>query len=67
VTNTGRILATSDTAIGKIHPVPPGCGEKGAILCCRPCMGTCHTQRTPAHLTPFSLATLSALEVKNRL
>ena len=67
VTNTGRILATSDTAIGKIRPVPPGCGENRAILRCHPCMGTCHTLRTPPRLAPFSPATLSALEVKNRL
>ena len=30
-------------------------------------MGTCHTLRTPPRLAPFSPATLSALEVKNRL
>ena len=28
MTNTGRILATSDTAIGKIRPVPAGCERK---------------------------------------
>jgi hypothetical protein len=28
VTNTGCILATRDEAIGKIRPLPPGCGKK---------------------------------------
>jgi hypothetical protein len=29
VKNTGRLQITSDTAIGKILPVPKGRGEKG--------------------------------------
>jgi hypothetical protein len=62
-TNTGRIRATRDEAIGKIRPVPEGCGPNRAILRCRPRLGTCHSLRTPPRLARFWLATLLALIV----
>ena len=38
-THTGRLLATTDAAIGKIGPAPSGCGENWLILRCRPRLG----------------------------
>ena len=38
-TDTGCLLATSDTEIGKIGPSPSGCGENRLILRCRPSLG----------------------------
>ena len=32
MTNTGHFLPVIDMEMGKIRPVPPGRGEKGAIL-----------------------------------
>src|SRR5277367_2428946 len=49
-TNTGRILATRDEAIGKIRPLPSGCGENQAILRCRPRLWSRHSLRTPPRL-----------------
>jgi hypothetical protein len=36
VTNTGAITATSDDEIGKMGPVPSGCGENPLRRRCRP-------------------------------
>ena len=62
-TNAGRILATSDEAIGKICPVPPGCGQNETTLRCHPRLWARHSLRIPPRLVSFCRATLAVLLV----
>src|SRR5580658_5646058 len=57
--DTGCVLATSDEEMGKMGPVPSGCGANSAILRCRPRQWGRHSLRTPPRLAEFSLATPS--------
>src|SRR5712672_1495295 len=59
VTHTGCLLTTIDEEMGKIGPVPSGCGENPPILRCRPRIWNHQSLRTPPRLGRFSRATPS--------
>lgn len=63
MTHSGCLPATMDDEMGKIGPVPSGCGENRAIRPSRPRRWTCHSRRTRLRLARFSLAAPSTLVV----